>query len=240
MPLLFGLSFLLPSLLHLSWSFKPAAYLFFLVRLLIPSLPLLVPPPGWSIHPRTVSWGSWLGQEELLSGGSWTHADGLSHAHHPLQTCGKAQEVGQGWVVPDLLPWIALLQSSFCLLCLTVSFFIFGLLCISFCLSFVKSYPVVWMSQFCLCRYVPVSLLLVPEAFRRGRTILFCGLCGAEIRSSDPGPLGQERDCSCHEPELINSSTSLFFFRSENTHTHSSKACTLYTTDSTQIHTPYN
>lgn len=54
---------------------------------------------GWSICQRFVPGGSCLGREQLLSGGSWTHADVLSHSHHPLQTCGELQEDVKEWDV---------------------------------------------------------------------------------------------------------------------------------------------
>lgn len=48
--------------------------------------------PGGGLDPGVVPGGGWLGQEELVSGGSRAHADGLCHARHPLQTCGAKED----------------------------------------------------------------------------------------------------------------------------------------------------
>ena len=47
---------------------------------------------GWGVYPGAVSGGSWLGQEELMSGGGSAHAAGLPYSHHPLQAHGEPQE----------------------------------------------------------------------------------------------------------------------------------------------------
>lgn len=48
--------------------------------------------PGGGLDPRVVPGGGWLGQGELVSAGSRAHADGLSHARHPLQTRGAKED----------------------------------------------------------------------------------------------------------------------------------------------------
>lgn len=57
------------------------------------------------------------------------------------------------------------------------------------------------LSQLCLCvrRYVPVSVLLLPGAFGRGRPSIVHHQCGTQIRKCDAGPLDQERGRSSHE-----------------------------------------
>lgn len=47
---------------------------------------------GRGLDRRAVPGGGWLGQQELVSGGSGAHADGLYHAGHPLQTCGAKED----------------------------------------------------------------------------------------------------------------------------------------------------
>lgn len=49
-------------------------------------------------------------------------------------------------------------------------------------------------------RHVRVSLLLFSRAFGRSRPSVFCGQCGAEVRSCESRPLDQERDRPAHEP----------------------------------------
>lgn len=75
-----------------------------------PHPPFLSSPLGWSICQRFVPGGGRLGQEQLLSGGSWAHADGLSHPYHPLQACGEPQENGKEWVVEFFLLGMSSLQ----------------------------------------------------------------------------------------------------------------------------------
>jgi hypothetical protein len=47
--------------------------------------------------PGIIPGGCWLGLEELLLGGSRTHAAGLLHAHNPLPSYREPKEERQGW-----------------------------------------------------------------------------------------------------------------------------------------------
>lgn len=59
----------------------------------------------------------------------------------------------------------------------------------------------------CECSYVPVSVLLLPRAFGRRWTSIFCDRREAQIRSCYPRPLDQERDRSSHESGQLNAYT---------------------------------